>query len=239
MCRAEKAAKRQCSDVTLTQNDSVFAIRKQSNQKYHPLNLLRLSLAQVAEVGHIKGGKATVQPTMSLGHYARACHSKQVNFQSGYPPPNPSQRLPRSLVGNNVDQPLVDMSTIKQMSTTDPAPTITIKLFSLNGSYHTDVLPDSGADISAPGELFLWLLNDHVQTFSLLRSFHTQLMGKDVSTRLPTCHIQSGSKQYTDNVNIYPNIPGTILSWKVTKALAILPNIIHSRSHPQPLPHLS
>jgi len=38
-------------------------------------------------------------------------------------------------------------------------------------------------------------------------------------------------QEYTDDVHTYPNIPGTILSWKAAKALAILPE-----HYPQPSP---
>ena len=118
------------------------------------------------------------------------------------------------------------------MSTADPAPTILIKLTSLNRSCHTDVLPDSGADISAAGELLLHLLNDHV--YNLLPSDiipHTANGRKMYPLGYLPVTFAIGSTQYTDKVHIYPNIPGTILSWKAAKALSILPE-----HYPEPIP---
>ena len=55
------------------------------------------------------------------------------------------------------------LPTIKQlqMATSDPALTIPILLTAQNGSCSTDVLPNSGADISAASIPLLTLLNDH------------------------------------------------------------------------------
>ena len=156
---------------------------------------------------------------------------KQAYRQPGYTPPKTSTRLPHPPVTTNVEQHQSHLSTIKQLSTTDPAPTISIQLSSLNSSCHTEVLPDSGADISAAGEQLLHLLNDHVH--NLLPS---EIIPQTVNWQkmyplgyLPVT-FTIGCRQYTDNVHIYPNIPGTILSWKAAKALAILPE-----RYPQPI----
>ena len=34
---------------------------------------------------------------------------------------------------------------------------------------------------------------------------------------------QLGEKEYSDEIHIYPNVSGVIISWKATKALGILP----------------
>ena len=227
MCRAEEAAKKQRSDITVTQNDSIFSVRKQPNRTRIPSQLTPQTCSGCGGRPH-HGGRSqcpafnvTCHYCQKVGHYARACHTKQANRQSGA---NTSPQLPRPPVGSYVSQPPAGLSTIKQMSTSDPAPTILIKLSSLNGSCHTDVLPDSGADISAAGEPLLRLLNDHV--YNLLPSEiipHTANGRKMYPLGYLPVTFTIGSRQYTDNVHIYPNIPGTILSWKAAKALAILP----------------
>ena len=44
------------------------------------------------------------------------------------------------------------MSTIKQVIVAEPAPTILICISTNKRSYHTQLLPDSSADISAAGQ---------------------------------------------------------------------------------------
>ena len=44
----------------------------------------------------------------------------------------------------------------------DPAPTLTVHIQALNGQATVEVLPDSGADISAAGVDFLTHFNEHV-----------------------------------------------------------------------------
>ena len=51
--------------------------------------------------------------------------------------------------------------SLKQVVTIDLAPTVTVHLHTHHGSYHTQVLPDSGADISAAGEHVLPPLNEY------------------------------------------------------------------------------
>lgn len=130
------------------------------------------------------------------------------------------------------DEPQLQLSTIRQVSATEPAPTITIRILSINGSCDTLALPDSGADISAAGPKLLKLLSEH--PLNLLPSEvnprtadgHTmQPMG-----RLPvTFHLQG--RQHKEDVHIYPDVPAVIMSWKAAKSLSILPS-----HYPQPMP---
>ena len=132
-------------------------------------------------------------------------------------------------MNTNVLQPPPHLSTIKQLSTTDPAP---VQLLLLNGSCHTDVLPDSRADILAADKQLLHLLNDHVH--NLLPSIISYCKWAEkypLGYLLVTFTI--GYIQYTENVHIYPNTPGTILLWKAAKVL--------TEHYPQsiPLPTIS
>ena len=114
--------------------------------------------------------------------------------------------------------------TIQQVTATDPAPTILIHLSSDNGSHHMQVLPDSGVDVSAAGQQLLQHLNEHVN--NLLPSEITPwaangskmyALGKLMVT------LSLKGKQHTEEMHIYPDVPGTIISWKAARALGILP----------------
>ena len=48
------------------------------------------------------------------------------------------------------DTQLSQLSTIRQVTATEPAPTVSIRILSINGSCETQAQPDSGANISAP-----------------------------------------------------------------------------------------
>ena len=133
------------------------------------------------------------------------------------------------------DTQLSQLSTIRQVTATEPAPTVSICILSINGSCETQVLPDSGADISAAGPQLLHSLSEHA--LNLLPSKvtpHTanghkmQPLGKlPVTFQLP-------GRNYSEDMHIYPDIPGVIMSRKVAKGLRILP--MH---YPDPVPDIA
>ena len=82
------------------------------------------------------------------------------------------------------------------------------------------------------------LLNDHVH--NLIPSDvipHTANGHKMYLLGYLPITFKLGTRQCTSNVHIYPNITGTILSWKASKLLAILPECYPSpvdiKLHPQ------
>ena len=111
-----------------------------------------------------------------VGHYARVCRarlSQQIPTQNTIPVTTSqysTSRAPLPLsnrafqkyleVGQESQPPR--MSTIRQVTATDPAPTISMYISSANGSHYAQVLPDSGADISAAGQQLLQYLNEHM-----------------------------------------------------------------------------
>ena len=111
-----------------------------------------------------------------FGHYARVCRAKllqQVPSQNTIPVATsqsstsrasfPSfNRVIQSQPGMDQESQPPRMSTIRQVTATDPAPTIPMHITSANGSHYARVLPDSGADISAAGLQLLQYLNEHV-----------------------------------------------------------------------------
>ena len=116
------------------------------------------------------------------------------------------------------------MLTSQQLTMTDPAPTISINILSNNGLYHTQVLPDSGADISAAGQQILHHLNENFN--NLLPSGivpHTANGDKMQSLGKMLIKFSLEGKEHSEDMHIYPNVSGIIISWRAAKALGILP----------------
>ena len=166
MCRAQQAAKKQRKDIV----DHSVAIRYPPKQpaRQRPMHtsLPSPKPCQGSGLQAHQGGRAqcpafkqTCRHCLKVGHFARVCHSRQ-----------PQQKPPaaRAIVTTEeIDQEPIEYTTptlttisVKQV-TIEPAPTITMQIITPNGSCRTQVLPDSGADISAAGEHILPHLNEH------------------------------------------------------------------------------
>ena len=158
-----------------------------------------------------------------IGHYARVCRAKPVRHDDSLSPP--------SVNTIRIKQPT--LFNIHHIATTVPALLITIHISSLNGSSDIEVLPDSGADISAAGKEALSYLNEHIHNLLPSRVTPSTVSGAKMHPlgKLPV-KLRLGDKEYTDNFYIYPNIRGALLSWKTCKKLGILPEC-----YPQPISH--
>ena len=173
-----------------------------------------------------------------MGHFARVCRARQVYTRPPQPPGprTPSTPSTRSLQMAQIDDTqLSQLSTIRQVTTTESAPTVSIRILSINGSCETQALPDSGADISVAGPQLLHSLSEHA--LNLLPSKvtpHTanghkmQPLGK-----LPVT-FQLQGRNYSEDMHIYPDIPGVIMSWKAAKGLRIL-----QMHYPDPAPDIA
>ncbi len=118
------------------------------------------------------------------------------------------------------------------MSSSDPAPLIKVNITSTNGSCDIEVLPDSGADISASGKGILTHLNEKIEFLNPSDVFPKTVNGAQMSPlgKLPVT-VRLGNHTYLEDIHIYPNVRGTLLSWKACKALQILPS-----HYPNPIP---
>ena len=91
--------------------------------------------------------KQTCCYCLKVGHFDRVCHGRQQHKEP------PAARV--IATAEDPDQESNEISpaiNLKQVATIDPAPTVIVHLHTHHGSYHTQVLLDSGADISAAGE---------------------------------------------------------------------------------------
>jgi len=152
-----------------------------------------------------------------LFHYTKACDVNQSSRQFGYYLLNTSAKLPQTQGGQQRGPGLSRSINSQTNVNSRLAPTINVKLYSLNDSCHTNALPDFGADISAAGEPLLCLLNDHVHNFLPSEVIQQTANGWKMYPLgyLPVT-FTIGFRQCTDKNHIYPNIPGTILSYKLS-----------------------
>ena len=113
---------------------------------------------------------------------------------------------------------------IKHVTTSDAAPTVQIHVISLNASCDIEMLPDSGADISAADREFLAQLGEHVDN---LPSSHIMPQAVNGTTMKPIGKLPVtlclGNKEIQDDVHIYPRVSGALISLRVSKGLGILP----------------
>ena len=230
MCRAQEAAKTRRKDIT---DHSVLAIRQSAKPQVrkvppHTSQMIPKPCPGCGLQAH-QGGRAqcpafkqTCRYCLKVGHFAMVCHGRQ---QHKKPPAaraiataeDPDQE-------SNEISPELSTISLKQVATIDPAPTVTVHLHTHHGSYRTQVLPDSGADISAAGEHVLPRLNEYRD--NLLPSEFTpraangqrmHAIGK-LSVRF-----QLAGNEHEEDVYIFPHLSGVIVSWRVAKALKILP----------------
>ena len=107
-----------------------------------------------------------------------------------------------------------------------PPQSINVHISPLNGSADLTTLPDSGADVSVAGKATLNSLGEHED--NLLPS---QVIPRAVNRtrmypirKLPVT-LRLGGWKYVDDLHIYPNVTGVLLSWKAAKGLNILPDL--------------
>ena len=115
--------------------------------------------------------------------------------------------------------PLMASTKLRPPLTFEPAPTIKVHMSSLNGKATVEALPDSGADICAAGTALLQQLHEHPDNLLPSTINPRAVNGTTLNPigKLPV------ALSYTDDFHIYPNVTGTLLSWKAAKGLTILP----------------
>ena len=106
------------------------------------------------------------------------------------------------------------------MSTIDPAPTVKVHLRTHHGDCHVQVLPDSGADISAAGEHILLQLNEYKDNL-LPSEFTPRAANGHAIGKMRVC-FQLAGNEYEEDVYIFTHLSGVIISWRAAKALKLL-----------------
>ena len=227
MCRSQEAAKKQ--RVAIQQGpghpyESVAALKTHPQKKtYTPQPLCPDCGAQPHPAGRTQcpAYRVSCHNCKKLGYFSRVCSSKPIQ-------PHPLRPYTSTLQSTQPDSSLSEqagLSNIHHVTSTDPAPKLKIDITTLNGATTTAVLPDSGADISAVGTSILSQLNEHIDNLLPSSVIPKAANGTEMHPvgRLPVC-FKIGNKEHLDDLHIYPNVTGTLMSWKTCTELGILPN---------------
>ena len=99
-----------------------------------------------------------------------------------------------------------------------------VKVTSSAGTKFIQMLPDSGADISAAGQELLHHLGYHVDNL-LPSGISPRTMNG--TTMIPlgkiSVTLQLGNRSCKDDLHVYPGMSGALILWKIARKLAILP----------------
>ena len=232
IARAQEAAKKQRNEMTSASPGAVLAVK---NRRQQPPTQQPAVCPGCGSKPHV-GGRARCPAYEQIchhcnkpGHFARVCRAKKSTTLR--PPPSA-----KSIQTTWPEEPRQHhLDTITQISATDPAPTIRVHLQSVNGTCDTLVLPDSGADISAAGPHLLKLLHEHPLNLLTSEVAPRTADGHSMEPigKFPvTFHLQG--RLHREDMHIYPQVSGVIMSWKAAKSLCILPS-----QYPQPIPVFS
>ena len=153
-----------------------------------------------------------------LNHFAKVCRSRTE--------PKPTPTSVNALSAHKD----IFLSNISNVAASDPAPKLTINITSLHGSTSIAVLPDSGANISAASEAILCQLNEHADNLVSSDIVPKAANGTEMHPMGKLLVIfKLGNKEFVDELHIYPDVCGVLISWKASKNLGILPDC-----YPQP-----
>ena len=153
-----------------------------------------------------------------IGHFARVCRNKrQTN------PPTPHSQISTNTI--RIQSPQGNHFQLYNIKNdeAEAAPTIMVKVTSSANTKLIQMLPDSGADISAVGQENLYHLEHHVD--NLLPSGISPRAVNDTTTPLGKIPVtlQLGRRSCKDDLHICPGVSGALISWRTARELAILP----------------
>ena len=231
VCQAQEAAKKQRANMIGIHHESVAAIRNAPRKKPPSHTALGYSATCPGCGSRLHQGGRARCPAFGLpcnncgklGHFAKVCRSRPSL-------PEPKATLTASTNTVSTNQDLL-LSNISNVAASDPAPKIVVNITTRNGTTSIAVLPDSGADVSAAGEAVLHHLNEHIDNLLPSHIIPKAANGTEMHPmgKLPV-HLKLGNKEFADELHIYPDVCGMLISWKACKSLGILPDC-----YPHPL----
>ena len=226
-CRGQEAAKRQRAEISGATAEAVMAIRKTRPEQF-PTHAPTRACPGCGGNFH-QGGRRrcpaynlTCHLCQKIGHMAKVCRSKrQISPQT---PTHPSAKALHAALPTDRHTPQLNTSKCGSTKAIEPAPTICVLISSLNGTAEIETLPDSGADLSVAGKVALTHLGEHQDNLLPSNITPRAVNGTKMQPigKLPVT-LMLGTKTYTDELHIYPEVTGILLSWKAAKGLNILP----------------
>ena len=151
-----------------------------------------------------------------VGHFARVCRAKPA--QPGPPDKTPQQQTPtrsiQALTATTNEPPQINIA--KLGDATGHAPTINVHISSLNGAAEVEILLDSGrASLSQ--------LREHEHNLLPSQVIPRAVSGTRMHPvgRLPIT-LRLGPLTHNEDLHVYPEVTGVLLSWKAAKGLGIL-----------------
>ncbi len=186
-CQAQEAAKKQRANIANQQPETIAALQRHRNQN-----------------------SQTCFHCQKVGHFVKVCRSKP----SSHNPRPTSAQAPASTATIRY----LTISNIRNVTANEPAPLVKVLVTSANGSCELQALLDSGADISAAGKETLQTLNEQVNSLIPSRVIPKAANGMKMYPlgKIPV-KIQFGCHEHSEELQIYPNISGTLLSWKLVR----------------------
>lgn len=232
-CQAQEAAKKQRMNLANQHSDTIAALQRPLDKRNTP-QPQTTPCPGCGGPSHPNGRSQC--PAYSqicfhcqkIGHFAKVCRSRH----------NPQYTPPQTQKRPSIRH--LTISNIKNVTATEPAPLIRIQITSSNGSTDFNVLPDSGADISAAGKEVLQHLNEHVDNLCPSPVTPKAVNGTKLYPlgKIPV-KFHLDNQEYDDELHIYPNISGALLSWKACKGLGILPDCYPHPITPQSVHQLA
>ena len=226
-CQSREAAKKHRVDITTQGTDTVAALRKPQE----PMS--QVKACPGCGGPHHRGGRSQCPAFAQncsychkVGHFAKVCRGKSLRQAASNTPSQASANAIR--VQHQLDNHIQLYNVTEEKS--EAAPTIRVNISSSSGMKQVEVLPDSGADISAAGQGILRILGQHVDNL-LPSSINPRAVNGSCMTpigKVPV-RLQLEGRSYDDDLHIYPGVTGALISWKAAKGLGILP-----AHYPQP-----
>lgn len=182
------------------------------------------------KIGHLaKVCRGRANPTRPPPYAARALYVES-------PPEEYEPEVNASSVYSKGFEPRINASRVCRKGF-EPAPRIDVNISCLNGQASVSVLPDSGADISVAGMSLLHNLSEHPDNL-LPSSITSRAVNGSVMRpigKLPVT-LSLGPKTCTEDFHIYPDVNGSLISWRAARTLSILPDCYPSPPKTPPKP---
>ena len=163
-CHSKEAAKKHRSDITAPESDVVATVRHSPQAPTNHMPLACPGCGSAFNRGRHRQCpeyNRTCAHCHKVWHFAKVCQSRQALPVPSNNEHQPNARAIRVQSQHLSQQHHLQLHTVQETAT-EPAPTITVQISSSTGTRDLNVLPDSGADISAAGQEVLAYLGHQV-----------------------------------------------------------------------------